>query len=196
MRPSWLLGECRSNIQHKTTLRCFSNQVWLTWQLAGQPAQADFRWATAQCSDWRRGVPTPSQGVLDGEVVRVLLQRVIQRCHRSILPEFIQHQRGENLGKAGNPETGSEIINDRNRTPFYLKTNPLLPEDTNPSHLYTAYLFMCTLLTCTPCSHQVPLRMGHWCSSCQSVRSREQSHLKAPRLKWQVSWWSWCWTWG
>lgn len=73
----------------------------VTRELAGHPAQGECRRGAAEGPDrWGCWPPTPPQRVLDGEVVCILLQRVIQRVHQAILPQLVKHQRGEDLREA------------------------------------------------------------------------------------------------
>lgn len=75
-------------------LRCGADLVLdSTRELAGHPAQGE------SCG----AAPGPTQRVLDGEPVQVLVQGVVQRVQESVLPQLIEHQRGEDLGQAGDP---------------------------------------------------------------------------------------------
>lgn len=44
-----------------------------------------------------RAAPGSTQRVLDGEAIQVLLQRVVQRVQQAVLPQLVEHQRGEDL---------------------------------------------------------------------------------------------------
>lgn len=59
----------------------------VTRELTRHPAQ----------SQPRRAAPGSAQRVLDGEAFQVLLQRVVQRVQPAVLPQLVEHQRGEDL---------------------------------------------------------------------------------------------------
>ena len=52
------------------------------------------------------GTPASPQRVLDGEVLDVLLDGVVQGAHLAVLPQLVEHQGGEELGEAGDPDGG------------------------------------------------------------------------------------------
>lgn len=85
-----------------------------TWELTGHPAQGD-RWRTnlnlptvqkyeAVCHIFQLWVPRLPQGVFDGEVLHVFLQRIVQGANLPVLPQSVQHQCREDFRQAGNPE--------------------------------------------------------------------------------------------
>lgn len=89
-----------------STLRLYWTELKLncvvTWELAGHPTQTECRKPAAQGPDgWSWSLTFP-QWVLDGEVVSILLQRVIQRVHKAILPQLVQHYCWEMFREACN----------------------------------------------------------------------------------------------
>lgn len=92
-----------------------------TWELAGHPPQGD-RWGAdlnlpavqkyeAICHVFQLRLPRSPQRVLDGEVLHVFLQRVVQGANLAVLPQLVQHQRREDFGQAG--DSGRRTTTDR-----------------------------------------------------------------------------------